>query len=454
MTVVEVARGVGRQAMAESRERLAAIAITLLVAVCPARADDWRPPVTRAMLEEQFVRFEPDYRQLKAKRMERLRQLEGKLFALQAQGEPMFCSAHMLNETRWLLQSTTQWSRIDKQLWLLGASLHDRDQYFAMNQESHDGSWGVCYDEWFKKLDPMIQAINGMAGKGIAPEQTELEFLHPIDTPQELVEYLDRVRVSNIAATGLNRRDELGAVASVVAEIVFKQHVQDYLDRHVKSLDLGQDYADAFRRYVDDWQDPETGYWGPWYEIDGQVRKAADLSFTYHIVAYRKGDVRYWDKIVATTLAIQDEDYPFGWRYQGQLTDHNAYDVVRIFQLGWPHMDETQRAQAARAVTELLHWTLTDSLQPDGSFAAPAGFSSSVSDAQYYGVSLLTKTGYCSTARPFWTELTWPEAKTTCCRIAERLRGFSAQIPAAEAARRRLAEACPGCPEAPAGHGG
>ena len=125
--------------MAESRGCLAAIAITLLVAVCPARAADWRPPVTRAMLEEQFVRFEPDYRQLKAKRMDRLRQLEDKLFALQAAGEPMFCSAHMLNETRWLLQSTTQWSRIDKQLWLLGVSLQDKDQYFAMNQESTTG---------------------------------------------------------------------------------------------------------------------------------------------------------------------------------------------------------------------------------------------------------------------------------------------------------------------------
>ena len=109
----------------------------------------------------------------------------------------------------------------------------------------------------------MIQAINGMAGKDIAPEHTELEFLHPIDTPQELVEYLNRVRLSDIAATGLNRRDELGAVASVVAEIVFKQHVQDYLDRHAKGVNLGQDYADAFRRYVDDRQDPETGYWGP-----------------------------------------------------------------------------------------------------------------------------------------------------------------------------------------------
>jgi hypothetical protein len=366
----------------------------------------------------------------------------------------MFCSAHMLNEIRWLLQSTTQWSRIDKQLWLLGLSLQDQDQYFAMNQESHDGSWGVCYDEWFKKLDPMIQAINGMAGKDIGPRYTEFEFFQPIDTPQELIDYLDRVRLSDIAATGLNRRDELGAVTSVVAEIVFKQHVQDYIARHVKGVDLGPAYADAFRKYIDDWQDPETGYWGPWYEIDGELRKATDLSFTYHIVAYRKGDVRHWDKIVATTLAIENQEYPFGWRYQGRMTDHNAYDVVRIFQLGWPQMDAAQRAQAARAITELLDWTLSDSLQPDGAFAAPAGFSSSVSDAQYYGVSLLTKTGYCATRKSFWTERTWPEAKATCCRIAARLRGFSAEIPAAEAARHRLAEAYPGCPETPEAGGG
>jgi hypothetical protein len=421
------------------------LATVLLCAAAPADAEAWQPPVTRAQLEEQFALFEPDYGALKSSRVERLRALEQKLFALQADGEPMFCSAHMLNELRWLLQSTTQWSRIDKQLWLLGVSLQDKDQYFAMNQESHDGSWGVCYDEWFKKLDPMIQAINAMAGKDIAPEHTELEFLQPIGTPEELVSYLERVRRSDIAATGLNRRDELGAVTSVVAELVFKLHVQDYIARHVKGLDLGPGYAEAFRRFLDDWQDPETGYWGAWYEIDGAVRKATDLSTTYHIIAYRKGEVAHWDRIVTTTLALKAEEYPYGWRYQQQMTDHNAYDVVRIFQLGWPHMDEAQRAQAAAAIGELLDWSLTESLQPDGLFAAPIGFSSSVSDAQYYGVSLLTKTGYCNTEPPFWTDRRWPEAEATCCRIAARLRDFQTVVPAAEAARQRLATAYPVC---------
>ena len=430
---------------------LSAILVTALAQA--AHADSWQPPVTRALVEEQFALFQPDYRALKATRIERLHGLEERLFELQAAGEPMFCSAHMLNETRWLLQSTTQWSRIDKQLWLLGASLQDKDQYFAMNQESHDGSWGVCYDEWFKKLDPMIQAINGMAGKDIGPEHSELAFLQPIDTPPELIDYLDQVRLSDIAATGHNRRDELGAVTSVVAEIVFKERVQDYLARHVQNLVLGPDYVAAFRRYIDEWQDPETGYWGPWYLINGEIRKSTDLSTTYHIIAYRKGDVARWDRIVATTLALENEEYPYGWRYQGRMTDHNAYDVVRIFQLGLRHMGEAERAQASAAIARLLDWSLTESLQPDGAFAAPAGFSSSVSDAQYYGVSLLTKAGYCASKPAFWTDRTWPEARATCCRIAQRLQGFSTQIPAAEAARRRLAEAYPVCGSAAQGGG-
>ena len=413
--------------------------------IAAAQAETWQPPVTRTMLEQQFSLFEPNYAELKAQRLAKLRPLEDRLYALQAGGDPMFCSAHMLNELRWLLQSSTQWSRIDKQIWILKLSLEDKEQDFAMSQESHDGSWGVCYDEWFKKLDPMIQAINMMAGKDVALEHTELQFLQPIDTAPELTAYLENIRVSDIARTGLNRRDELGAVTSVMAEIVFKEYVQDYIARHVKGLDLGPDYTQAFRDFIDDWQDPETGYWGPWYQVGDELRKATDLSFTYHIIAYRKGDVAHWDRIVATTLAMEDQEYPFGWRYRGQLTNHNAYDVVRILQLGWPHMDEAQRTDAAAAIQRMLDWSLTESLQDDGTFVTPGGFDSSVSDAQYYGVSLLTKAGYCSTKPPFWTDRSWPDAHATCCRIAARLDRLDAEIPAAEAARRRLAEAYPNC---------
>jgi hypothetical protein len=93
----------------------------------------------------------------------------------------------------------------------------------------------------------------------------------------------------------------------------------------------------------------------------------------------------------------------------------------------------------------MLDWSLGQSLQPDGSFATPGGFDSSIADAQYYGVSLLTKAGYCSAKPAFWTDRSWPEAHETCCRIARRLDGLDKEVPAAEAARQRLMEAYPSC---------
>ena len=108
-------------------------------------------------------------------------------------------------------------------------------------------------------------------------------------------------------------------------------------------------------------------------------------------------------------------------------------------------MDADQRGQAAAAIDRMLQWSLTQSLQPDGSFTTPGGFDSSVSDAQYYGVSLLTKAGYCSTRPAFWTDRTWPDAHDTCCRVEARLATLDRDIPAAEAARPRLAEAYPRC---------
>jgi hypothetical protein len=424
------------------------VLVVMLLAVLSGAetAGAFEPPVTRAWVEAQLVRFDPLHRERAADREARLAGIEARLLALQAAGEPMACSAHMLNELRWLMRSTADWPRIDRQLWLLGTSLTDTDQDFALSQESWDGSWGVCYTEWFKKLDPMISAINLMAKTDAAPAHRALAFLRPIATPELLVRLLESLRVSDVAATGVNGRDALGAVTSVVAEIVHKTHLLDWVTRNVQGIELAPEYEAAFRRFVDDWQDPATGYWGPWYRDGERLLKAADLSFTYHIVAYRRGDVARWDAIVRTTLAIAGHDYPFGWRWRGRLNNHNAYDVVRIFEAGWPHLGAEAREQAAAAMAALVAWSLAETLRPDGSFEPVPGFDSSYSDAQYYGVSFLTRVGYCSAAPPFWRAAGWPEAPERCCAIAAAVERLDMGVPAARAARDRLARALPGCP--------
>jgi hypothetical protein len=417
-----------------------------MLAASAAAATDWQPPVTRTMVEREFLRFDPEHRSLKKDRIERLKLLQQQLIDLHLAGSSMHCSTQIENETRWRLHSTTEWSRIDRYLWLLQTSMLDSEQDFALEQTPEDGSWGLCYDQWFKKLDPTIDALNRYATLEFMPTYP-MRFLNRIASADALIAQLAELRLSDIAAEGIDNRQPLGGLMSFAAEIAFKPGVRELVNRDPAPLHIDEGYLAEFTRFLDDWQDPETGYWGPWYLIDGKLLKATDLSFTYHIVAYRDGDVRHWDKILTTTLALKEHEYPFGWRFRGRNTNHNAYDVVRILKLGWDHFDEAQRVLAAREIEALLHWTLDETLSEDGRFLPDPEFDGKVSATYYYGVSMLTKAGYCkASGPPFWSVSPFPEARERCCKIAERVVELDRGDRTAMAARQRLEGALPDCP--------
>ncbi len=278
----------------------------------------------------------------------------------------MQCSAQIVNETDWILDSTAEFTRAEKNLWFLRLSLGDTNQGFALEQMATDGAFGLCYDEWFKKLDAMVAALNRFSESSTPPKYTHLAILRRISTPEMLISYLDGLLISDIAKTGVNFRDELNATASMVAEVLYKERLRNYVSDFVVHRPLTA-YAEVFNAFVEMWQDPETGYWGAWFQSDGKLRKSLDLSMTYHIVAYRRGEVRHWDRIFDTTLAIADQEYPYGWLQNGTLTNHHAYDVARILKLGWNHVSEERRQRAGPALERLLAFGLTSGLNTDDS---------------------------------------------------------------------------------------
>src|SRR3954451_17750256 len=191
---------------------LAAMVLNTAASAGPERKDPASgPSVTRALIERQLVRNDPHYAELRDERLGRVTPLAAQLHQLQERGRSLPCSAQILNETRWLLKATDNWSVVDKNIFVLRTTLLDPDQGFALDQQPHDGSWGTCYDSWFKKLDPTVSALSHLAAVDLKPFYP-LRFLAPIATAADLVAMLDRLRVSDVAATGVDRRDELGAV--------------------------------------------------------------------------------------------------------------------------------------------------------------------------------------------------------------------------------------------------
>jgi hypothetical protein len=201
-----------------------------------------------------------------------------------------------------------------------------------------------------------------------------------------------------------------------------------------------QQYRRLFSDYVDAWQDPITGYWGPWYVSDGQLYRASDLSFTFHIISYRHGKVNYWPEIIKTTLAIESEPYPFG--FSGGFTNHNNYDVAKILRYAWPRMSAEQQGSAAALINDMLQWTLTSSLQPDGSFKVDQMAFSSVDADFYFGVTFLDIAGYWDPAKRFWTKQDYPEARSTCERIKTKLRALALNSLESQSALAILEHAC------------
>ncbi len=160
---------------------------------------------TEVIIEHDFARNDPSYIVTRTGYFDRLKQLTAQLVALQKQGKGMACSEQILIEARWLLEHTTDWTRLDAQLGKLAESLQNTDQNFATRQSPRDGAWGLCYDEWFLKLDATIDALNLLADHGEALHYPLL-FLERIGSLDSLITYLKGLLVSDIAETGIDRR--------------------------------------------------------------------------------------------------------------------------------------------------------------------------------------------------------------------------------------------------------
>jgi hypothetical protein len=353
-----------------------------------------------------------------------VRAIHTRLDREEARGLDTSCLRQALRELRWRLEYTADAVGIRANL--------DRIRTLAAVPRplsagpDEEGSCGACTEVWFLKLDASVDHFLAADFDGKPPR-----FLDRINDPDRLERYLEGLLVSRLAEEGIDRRKELNfATANLVRLILWRRPKNYRWDRRLEAV---------IRRFVADWQDPATGFFGATYEAAGQRFRTTDLSLTFHMARYLEGRIGYWRELIDTLFEIRDDRYPNGWLDDDGMTSHNNYDVATLIKLGWPKMREDQRRRAAAELDRLLDWCLATAIAPDGSVAARAK-SESLAEGYYFTIAFLETVGYFDPAKRFWTDRAFTDAPALRQQLERHVLRLHQGDPMARMAIKRLSQ--------------
>lgn len=357
-----------------------------------------------ALLQQDFTVFDPHYEAEHGLRVARTMVLAKQMFEAEAKGEITTCGHQILFELGSLLISSANFKQIDGRLHDLEASIG----HPSSDKADSDGMWGSCYQAWYLKLYATYDYLEAHAPDEPAPHPLPA-FLARVSTPEKLTAYLDALSASDVRHSGVDHEREFNETVATLLRMIVRRQPENYtVDPALRDALLD--------RLLHHYRNQETGFWGERYLRDGREDFPDDLSMTFHVISYLKGKVPDMPRVIDTTLAIKNFDYPAGWLWKGQFWNHNNMDVVTLLHYGWSQASPVQQTAMAAEIDRMLKWCLHDSLQPDGSFKINIA-DGSLEDAEYYGTSFLARIGFFDPKQRFWTNREFPEAAEVRRRI-------------------------------------
>jgi hypothetical protein len=366
--------------------------------------------------EQEFVAFNPHYKDFRAQRAKSAQALGRQVFDQEAQGRDTACAHQILMEAAWLIGNTADFERIDRRLDDLRDVLaHPGMEALGHQQDPADGSWGRCYTEWFFKLDGTYAHLDKASTRNESL-RIPARFLDRVNSPEKIRKYFTAVSVSDIAHQGVDHRREMNESMADLLRFILQDRPQGYAwnpSLKAAMMDL----------VLNRLRNPQSGWWGEAYLFPAGVERVDDLSMTFHMIRYLDGNVPDMQKVVETELAVSNLDYPVGWLEDGHYTNHNNMDATVLFGFGWNSATEAQRKRMASEIDRMLNWCLTESLQPDGSFRIVGYGDDSVEEANYFGITFLTRIGFFDKDRRFWTSRDFPQS----AGVRQRLLAYIAE---------------------------
>jgi hypothetical protein len=257
-----------------------------------------------------------------------------------------------------------------------------------------------------------------------------LSFLDRINSPEKLTNYMHSVVLDHFITTGVLNRMETDETASNLGRLILGETQCDY--------PFHPQLKEAYLKFLDDWQNPETGCWGTWMVgRDGTIWRMDDVGMTFHIVSLLGDKTKHLDNIARRVLELSEFDFPTGIRMNGLYENHLNWDAVVIWRQAWPYLDAQTKTDVRAEISRMLNWSLTESLQPDGTFALSA-IDDTFGDAMNFGVLFLRDTGFFNKRDRFWTDENFPQAKDVYQRIKARLESAGSQTPELKRAYRNI----------------
>lgn len=277
--------------------------------------------------------------------------------------------------------------------WLdrLPLELSDQKMQRSAQFQEDSGSFGACSEDWTLKLDASMDYIWEASGKG---EKLPVypSFLDSVNSPELLDKMFSRYLDPSGGLPARYREASLNNLTGLVA-ILYRGMLKEY--------GFHPELKSAMTKILDDkWQDPATGFWGVPVTKDGRTEILPNISITFHILGYRGGLVKRWPQIIDTILGMKDGEWPRGWKEDGRFSHHHLYDVVRFFNLGWPHMSAKQRERAAAELDEMLSVSVKRLLTPGYDFDDPNA--DEVAEAINYHVFFHDEIGSFGSKKAFW----------------------------------------------------
>jgi hypothetical protein len=353
----------------------------------------------------------------------RLRALRERLDTDEAHGADRSAVRQSLTEFRWRLEYTSD-EDAARAAWRRAVALADAANLPSALTQDEDGSYGRYTGVWFFKLNTSTDfLLNRKTAPPLAPC-----FLDRVNDPGRLEAYLRSLVVSRPLLDGVDRRKELNVATADLLRLILHNRPQGYL--------WHPGLAAVFHRFIAEWQDPETGFFGPEYEIGTDRLRLPDLSMTFHMARYLNGEIGHWPALIETLLRIRDVPYPNGWLSDGRLTAHHAYDVATMCAHGWPRVGAEQQGRVADQIGAMLEALVGSTVaDPLADTRTP---NETMAESCYFLTAFLDVTGYFEPARRFWTKAEFPRAAKLAACLRQRLRQLNPDEPMVQMALARL----------------